>query len=257
MLFMLLLLCLFVFQLNLAWSWAQSLNKHQKRVSFTEIISTAAIEWGAILSLIGCHLFPPKRFFEAPPITNSDAAPQQLPVIFVPSLHTGSGVFRFLIWRLQQNFWNSLWPFSWKSFLNNPLLLEDQLLNFIEEVIEKTGAQRFRIISFGSSRPIIAQVLNQKGLSAYCDRWIAVSSPQFLSEALQLLHTKKLKDVYQRQDRDSEKNPNLLIVGENDLICYPSQVWDCEKIITLPRVGHYGAVLHSATTRSILRELSL
>lgn len=252
-LFMLGSILLYVFVLNITWTWAQ--HHLSTQPSFREILSLAAIEWGAIISLEFSHLFRMKIFFEAPPIAQSDVTPQQLPVVFVPSLHTGAGIFNFLFWRLKKNFWNSLWPFRWKPFLNQPELLVDQLRQYIQNVIERTKTNRFRIVSFGSSRPIVSRLLDDQKLSIYCDKWIAISSPAQLSAPLELLSTRKLKLAY-RKSENLERNPDLLIVGENDFWCYPDKVWGNSKRISLSRVGHFGTLLHSTTTQNVLKELS-
>lgn len=221
---MVFILVLFGFSMNLAWAWAQ----HQKSESssFADIISAAAIEWGAILHMVASHFISPKVFYQAPPLADeTKVSPQQLPVVFVPSLRTGPSIFLFLIWRLKKNFWNSLWPFEWKSFLKDPRLLEDQLFQYIQDITHRTGAKRFRIVSFGSSRPIISSLLSREDLSAYCDRWIAISAPKKLAEAYLLLRTPRVKLAYEELSPLSKREPDLLVTGENDIFCYPSDVW--------------------------------
>lgn len=252
---MLSLLLLFIFYLNLAWTWAQTM--HTEKISFRDILATAAIEWGASLNIIVSHFWPLRRYLETPPLdSESLSSPLQLPILFVPSLNTHSSVFFFLFWRLKKNYWKSLWPFRWKSFLKDPILLADQLTHQIEVMIKKTGAKRFRVISFGGSRPLVSYVLSQQNLSAYCDKWIAISAPEKRSRTNQLLSTERQRAVYEDLNLSETRKPDLLIVGENDLFCYPDEVWgDCRKI-EIPNVGHYGAGLHSTTTQNIMKEMN-
>lgn len=249
---------LFFLSLVFSWSWAQ--QKAGSSISLTDILAAAAVEWGAFLSLLVTHFLPLKSFYEAPPLGLEEASPQQLPVIFVPPLHTRSTIYLLLVWRLKKNFWNSLWIFNWKSFLQEPELLEDQLCAFIDKVIHRTEARRFRIISFGSSRPIVAKALDRKGLRAYCDKWLAISAPAYLSSFYQFISTKRMKSAYahhtSHHTSETPKNPDLVICGENDFFCYPLEVFGESKKIVLPNVGHYSSLLHSSTTQAVMKELS-
>lgn len=209
---------------------------------------------------MGClcdpHRFSPEdtqKISEAPPLKELEAAPHQIPIIFVPSLHLGSGCFSFLFWRLKKNFWNNLWPFQWKSFLEKTELLEDQLFEYIQEVISRTQTQRFRVISFGTSRPLVARVLNNPKLKAYCDHWVAISSPEKLSPTLKFFGTRRMYDAYEKFEES--KKPDLVIVGEGDLICYPREVFGEGQRLQVPQVGHFGTLLHAHTTQAIMKEL--
>jgi len=176
----------------------------------------------------------------------------------VPSLHTGPEIFHFLHWRLRKRYWNSLWPFEWRSFLSRKELLEDNLAAFIEQVIAETQARRFRIISFGSSFPIVRSVLAQESLKAYCDHWIAISSPQEFSRTMQLLSSQRVRDVYEKGTVEHEniRKPDLLVVGQKDLICYPEGVWSKTQRLNIAEAGHFTPLLHSATTERCIQELS-
>lgn len=242
---------MFIFFFVLSWSKAQRLQSEQ---SFAVILSEAAVEWGAAVSLLVAQLFSLKAIHETPPIGDQEVAPQQIPVIFVPSLHSGSGVFIFLVWRLKKNFWNSLWPFRWKSFLRNPEFLKDQLLNYIEEVLRKTNSKRFRLVSFGSSRQIISQILQDSRLRNYCDRWLAISGPEKISEVHQFLRSQTLIESFS-DSSSGLVSPDIVIVGETDSFCYPENVWGDVPVVKLSNVGHFGAALHSTTTRTIMHEL--
>ncbi|PIR22784.1 MAG: hypothetical protein COV44_06405 [Deltaproteobacteria bacterium CG11_big_fil_rev_8_21_14_0_20_45_16] len=247
------LLILFIFHVNLAWSWAQ--NHLNQKLELPDILSAAAIEWGGLISIFGFHLKRIRRFYEAPPLLDSKVDPQQIPIIFIPSLHHGPEIFHFLFWRLKRNFWNSLWPLRWKSYLQTPELLEDQLAAYVEKVMSDTKSPRFRIISFGTSRPIVARLLNRSNLKTYCDKWIAISAPNELSAVHRLLNSERTRLAYEDNEHN-HKEPDLLIVGERDLICYPPSVWGNGRFVQVAHVGHYGAALHSLTTTSIIRELS-
>lgn len=263
---LLMLACLtsFFFSLLFAWTWAQAQNSTHstpgagRSVSFNELLSVAAVEWGAFLTIMTCHLLPMRSFHEAAPLRDGEFTIQQVPVIFVPSLNLGASSFQFLFWRLKKNYWNSLWPFQWKSFLESPDLLEDQLRNFIKQVILNTEAKRFRIISFGTSRPIVSRVLDDTNLQAYCDRWIAISAPEILPDTLRFVTTKKSLNCYSptySASANSKKRPDLVILGENDFICYPRQVFGESRQLVLSQMGHLGSLLHSETTQAILKEL--
>lgn len=250
---MLFISILFVGFLNLAWSWAQ---EHPKNLSLRSVFAAASIEWGAFLSVMLSHFYRLKAFYEAPPIKDLAAQPRQIPVIFIPSLNTKASLFLFLFWRLKARFWNSLWPFNWKSFLEDPELLADQLSSFIEQVLLTTGSQSFRVISFGSSRPLIGKVLQQEHFLNRCDRWIALSAPQKLSRVYKFLGSVRVQRVYNDIRYEEQRKPDVLIVGQNDLFCYPEDVWGNQPSIKLDSMGHFGVSLHSTTTQSILSELA-
>ncbi len=242
-----------VLSLLLSWTWAQHQHSLGRSIKFSEILSAATVEWGALLTLILCHVRRLQPYHEAPPLKEGEYSVQQIPVIFVPSLHLGVESFQFLFWRLKKNYWNSLWPFQWKSFLQDPVLLEDQLRNYLIDVISKTEAKRFRIISHGTSRPIVSRVLNDQNLHAYCDRWIAISAPQKLSQSLSFLTSKRVLAAYENRE-GIDKSPDLNIIGENDSLCYPREVFGEGRQVTLNQVGYLGSLLHSTTTQSILKE---
>jgi hypothetical protein len=244
----------FFMSLLFAWSWAQHQSQMGRSVSLIDYLRVAAVEWGAFLTLVGCHFRKLQAYHEAPPLLAGQFTIQQVPVIFVPSLHSGVESFQFLFWRLKKNYWNSLWPFRWKSFLEDPSLLEDQLHDYILKVIEKTKTQRFRIVSFGSSRPLVSRVLSRSDLTAYCDRWIAVSAPLRLPSTLRFVSTKRLLSVYV-EEAVTQKHPDLMIIGDNDTICYPREIFGESRKIVIDQVGHFGTLLHSTTTQSILKEL--
>ncbi len=250
---MLSVILLYVFLFSCVWSWAQ--NRPDSRLDLLGLISTAAIEWGAILSLALMHFYPARVFNEAPPLSTTEVNPQHIPIIFVPSMHTSASIFNFLIWRLKKNDWYSLWPFHWKFFLNDSELLQDQLFTFISEVIEKTKAQRFRLISFGTSRPIVLKVLNRGDLKAYCDKWIAISSPLKLSSFYSFVSSPKLKKVYGDESLEA-KDPDIQIVGEDDFFCQSADHFGNGKKVVVPKIGHFASLLHSSTIQHTLKELS-
>ena len=254
--FAVLMLCvilLYALLFSCVWAWAQ--NNIEANFDFFDLISATAIEWGAIISLIVLHFYPARVYHEAPPLKEDRDSPTLTPIIFVPSLHTGSSIFNFMIWRLKKNNWHSLWHFQWKFFLKDSELLEDQLFNTISEVIEKTNARRFRIVNFGSSRPVVMRVLNRKDLRAYCDKWIAISSPISLSNFFQFISSIRLKKVYATIESEN-KNPDLQIIGENDFFSYPISHFGEGRKILIPKIGHFSCLLHSTTIQSTLKELS-
>ncbi len=253
-LFVIFALLSFLVSLLFTWSWGQTQSDLGHSISLRKILSVTAVEWGAGLSLLGCHFKKLHTYHEAPPLVSGQHTIQQVPVIFVPSLHLGVESFHFLFWRMKKNYWNSLWPFRWKSFLENPELLEDQLHHYLLEVIRATATQRFRIISYGSSRPIVSRVLKRADLQAYCDRWIAISAPEKLPSSMRFVSSKKLLQVYEESSSEYRR-PDLLLIGENDTLCSPREVFGSGRQIILDQVGHFGALLHSTTTQSILTEL--
>lgn len=246
---------LYLFCLLLAWAWGQSTSEiEEDQMSFGFLLSTAAIEWGAILTLIPGQILGSKIFHEAPKITSGRESPKQIPVIFVPSLQTGAGIFRILLWRLKEHYFTSLWPFSWKPFLIANDLLEDQLLDFLQNILKKTESPAIRMISFGSSRPVIGRVLKHPSLSEIQVKWIAISAPKSLSQTLRFLSSPKSKSVYSETRMGLE--PDLLIRGQTDLFCYPDSVWGEGRQLKLPTVGHFAAVLYPTTVQRILDEIS-
>jgi len=250
------ILLLFLFLLLLSWTWAQvSEDADQDSIGLTEILSTTGIEWGAILTLTLGQIRGVERFWEAPPLSAGIISARQIPIVFVPSLHTGSGIFKILIWRLQKHFFTSLWPFSWRSFLKSNDLLEDQLLKFIQDVLKTTRSSQVRVVSFGTSRPVISRVLAHPSLSDYQKKWIAISAPKTLSRTLKFLSSVRLKSVFQNDFRIGQE-PNLLIRGSHDVFCYPKDVWGETQSITISPVGHYSVLLHPATVQRTLDELS-
>src|SRR5690606_37099082 len=131
---------------------------------------------------------------------------------FVPSLLTGAGIFQVLKWLLKNRHFKSLWPYTWKTFLRDRLLLEDHLRSYIEHVLAKTEASHFRIISFGSSRPIVAAVLARADMTKACDKWIAISSPLRPTQTMLFLAGKRFEAAYAERS-PTEREPNLVIFG--------------------------------------------
>jgi hypothetical protein len=250
--FMIVLLFLFLFSLLLSWTWAQAQKKHP---SFTEILSVTATEWGSQVILIWGHLFPPKVFHHAPPLSRGVRSKKQIPVILVPSLHTGAGIFFTLIWRLKNHHFTSLWPFTWKSFLRSQTLFEDALADYIQDVLKKTQSNRFQIISFGTSRPLVANVISQPRFAKSCIKWIAISAPAATSRTMKFLSTAKLRSAYTEAE-NIEKIPEILIHGTHDTFCFPNSLWTAEEKVAISPIGHYGTVLHSKTVQAVLEGLN-
>lgn len=240
--------------LALLFAWAWGMQRDQDSLNVIDILAVASVEWGAFLTIVAAHFKPLRNFYEAPPLKGKEFSAQQLPVIFVPSLHLGAGLFHFLTWRLKKNFWNSLWLFQWKPFLRDPILLEDQLYSFIQRTLRTTQASQFRIVSFGTSRPLVAKVLGRSDLAEYCDKWIAISAPEDLPRSLRFFSSLKTGKAY-LSSAEKRRAPDLLIVGENDFFCYPEACWGEGKKVVLPHVGHFGASLHALCTQSIMKEL--
>jgi len=251
-LFMLCIIGLFLFSLLMSWSWA---NSQKEGIKLREIVSMAGVEWGSMIILLFGHLFPPGIFYHAPPLSRGAKSSKQIPIIFVPSLHTGSAIFFSLIWRLKIHHYTSLWPFSWKSFLRSPTLLEDNLANHINKVLDKTQSSRFRIVSFGTSRPLVSRLLSRTNFKKACDKWIAISAPGSMSKTMRFLTTSRMNITYSDLET-CEKKPDVLVHGTHDTYCFPSTIWDVEKRVSIRPIGHYGTLLHSVTVRTILEEIA-
>ena len=252
---MLLLMAILLGSLLLAWSWGQksSLVDGGKNMTFSEILTVAGIEWGAFIVLFFSQWSRLPTFQESPRLEKGESPKvSQLPVVLVPSLHLGSGIFRVLMWRLKSHYFQSIWPFSWKSFLHQNTLLEDQLHRFVLECLERTGSNAITIVSFGSSRPLVSRVLNRPDLSDKQIRWICVSGPKESSDVYRFLSTPRLRKAFEQK---TYLEPDVLIVGKNDTVCYPSSIFE-ESALVIPEVGHYGCLLHSTTVQKILDELS-
>lgn len=244
-------MALFLLNILAAWAWAQS---QSREVSLAEILSTAGIEWGSMLVFGVCHLFPPSRTLEAPPLFFIESPRRQSPIVFIPSLHTGRGLFKILIWRLKKHHFSSLWPFTWKSFLTSSVLLEDQIRDFLNMVIQRTQSSQITIISFGTSRPVISRVLNDPILRASCQTWIAISAPEQISSTLRFISTPRLRSVF--QNNGDGPQPDLVITGSHDTFCYPDSVFGNVRRVTIEPVGHYGSLFHSEVVQNIMRELN-
>lgn len=250
-LMMLGIIALFLFHLLLSWAWAQ---QNREPIDFAGFFSTGAIEWGAMVVLHACRLFKARPFYETPPLRYEAASQFQFPIVFVPSLHSGPGIFRILVWRLKKHFYSSLWPFSWRPFLQSSVLLEDELAQYLIQLLKKTESTNFRIISFGTSRPIVGRVLERPELKGRCDHWIAISAPAQLSPTLRFLSTARLKSVF-TDETSPMMQPHLLIRGSSDTFCYPDDVWNHEKQLIISPAGHYASLLHPTTVQTVLEEL--
>ncbi len=143
---------------------------------------------------------------------------------------------------------------SWKFFLQEPLFLEEQLFRFLLKVQADTGSTRMTLISFGSSRPIIARVLARAELQSFNIRWIAISASQELGSALEFIQTPRLQKAYATCATISI-NPHVLIAGAKDTLCYPLSVFGEPAPTLIADVGHYGALLHSKTIDTVLSDL--
>lgn len=243
---------LFLVQLMLAWAWAQSSNDSLR---LSEVLSTAAIEWASVIFAMICMVTTVRPFLECPPLHGHADSLKQLPVVLIPSLHSGSGLFRLLTWRLKGHFFLSIWPFYWKSFLITEELLEDNLESYLDQMLTRTGAPNFRIISFGTSRPIIAELLHRRqDLKEKCDRWIAISAPKALTPALKFLKTKRLVSAYDRAQ--SSIDPDVSIYGTHDTLCFPSNVFQGNRMHAITPMNHYSVLFHSTTLQIIFQELT-
>lgn len=226
-------------------------------ISLSEIFTTAGIEWGAFVTLLVCQIKGLDAVWEAPKFEEKDLETKirstQIPVILIPSMHFGASMFRFLYFRLRSHFYKSLWPFSWKSFLQDANLLEDQLARFLEDTLEKTGAPAFFVISFGSSYPIVAKCLSRPRFASKKFKWISISGPQIKSAPMKLISSPRIRSAFMQP---TEGKPEMQIVGECDTLCYPHEVFGTPSPILIPNMGHYGVLLHSKTTQSILEAIS-
>lgn len=253
--FMLGIMALFLFSLLFTWAWAQ---QSEPAPSFAEILAISGIEWGGMLTLLMVgHLLPPKIFFEAPPLDSPHVSSRQIPIVLVPSLHTGRGLFFLLCWRLRKNFCASLFPFSWKTFLHTKELLEDQLLGFIESVLAKTKSTEIRVISFGTSRPVVTRVLTHRRLDSVKAKWIAISSPKSLGLTLKFLTTKRLQQAYETQPEDIDIDPQLHIIGSHDVFCYPKELFGNGRSTVISMAGHYSILLQSQVVLKIMAEFGI
>jgi hypothetical protein len=251
---------LFLFNFALAWAWSQHrVQAENEQISFANILTTASIEWIAMVILSAGQFRKLKPFFEAPPleyIDPSELPGKQIPLIFIPSLHTAGGLFSILMWRLKKHFYVSLWPHSWKSFLKDSRLLEDELSEYIRMVLQKTKSPRFRVLSFGSSRRIVSRVLSSEEFSKSCDKWIALSAPETASSTMKFLQTERIKSSYLEDTAPLFRSPDLLIYGNHDMICYPLSVWGELKKYPVSPVGHYSLLVHPEIVQKVLEELS-
>lgn len=250
--FMLSIILLFSFILLLTWAWAQ---QRDEETSIIEVFSTTSIEFGALLTLLPGQLFPPSVEHEAPPLSSGKISSTQVPIVFVPSLHTGRGIFTILFWRFKKHFFTSLWPFEWKSFLKKEELLEDQILEYFVQVIHRTKSNRLHILSFGSSRKLVGRALLSPQLSGIEKKWIAISGPRILGQVYRFLSTARIRSLL-KEDSRPEAEPHLLIRGTHDVLCFPDSVWGETRQSIIHRVGHYSTLLHPTTVQRALQEFS-
>lgn len=244
----------FVAIFSFTWSWAQ---QQKQVVEMREILGIAATEWAAVLVCFLLQLAPLKSFFEAPPLANMSASPQQIPVIFVPSLHTRAGIFFPFYWRLKGLFFNSLWFFDWHFFLKDPSLMEDELSQFIDDVLLKTQAQRFRLVSFGSSRPIVSKVLQNPKRLSYCEQWIAISSPTRLGGFQKMLLSRRMKNAYEDFQNANQKTCDLSFHGQRDLFFSEESLSDLSQQARGFTTGHFGCLFEVEMIDEVERKLSL
>lgn len=251
---------LFALNLALAWSWAQAQAlANNLNLSFAEVLSTAAVEWSAQMILAVGHLKPPQIFLEAPPLdspsTSTQSFRKQLPIVFVPSLHTGSGIFTLMIWRLKKHHFKSLWPFSFKPFLRDRALLEDELVVFIQKLMQRTKSQRFRLVSFGSSLPIVSGALSRPELRDHCEKWIAISAPQSASAAMKFLVTPRIQSCYLQDEFKMQRQPDFQLCGTHDIYAYPSSLFGDGPKEWIEPVGHYSLMTHPSVVQRTLEEM--
>ncbi len=244
-------LTLFVIAFALSWT------RHQEvapQASLFDILTVAAVEWGAWITLGLFMLKPSHSFFEAPPERDQALHPHQIPIIFIPSLHTNGRIFNSLRWRFEQNFCTSLWIFSWRAAISEPQLLETQIVHFLQDVLENTRSRSIRIISFGSSRPLVARALDRAAFETISIRWICISGAAKLSKTHHFLHTRRLLKTYQLP---FQRVPDRVLIGEHDLFQYPISLFDHPSPVVLEGVGHYASLLHSATIQTILKDFEI
>jgi hypothetical protein len=238
--------------LSLAWSWAQQRSLSEKTsVSLAEVLAIASIEWGGFLTVAALQFLRRRPVYEAPPIRSQESPRSHYPIIFVPSLHLNSGLFQILQWRLHKHHYKSLWPFDWPSFLRNADLMEEELLRFIESRIQKTNSPELTIISFGTSGPIVAKTLKRAELQSLKVKWLAISAPIHPTAPLSFLQTERWKSSVTLLT-ESLQSPDAVIAGERDTLCYPVSVFERMPDLHLRDVGHFGALLHSSTTKFVL-----
>jgi len=249
-----LLLLMLFFSLLLTWSWAQ-FESQNRQVGLVELLSTAAIEWGAMVSILGAHFYRPGILWEVPrfedKLSSQNLRPTQIPIILVPSLHVGPSVFCFLYLRLKSHYFQSLWPFQFKSFLKDSIFLEKQLKDFLLEVVTKTASPRCVIISFGTSYPIVSRVLANQTSKTKFD-WIAISGASKMPDTLKFVSSSSLNSAYVDE---TKQIPDLSLYGDKDTVCYPKNIFLGKQKLEIPEVGHFGALLHSKCSHSILTEL--
>lgn len=242
------IMALLLIAFALSWSRAQA---EAPETTFSQILTHAGIEWGAWISLIGAHLKPIASFYEAPPLNDSKGHPRQIPIIFIPSLHSSPRIFGMLIWRLRKNFCTSLWPFAWKPFIRDELFLKKFLLQHIQDIIARTKSRKINIVSFGTSRPVISKLLEEPQLRDIQFKWIAISAPAHRSPTLRFISSDRIKNTFSESPASS-REPDLLIRGSHDFFCYPESVWGTGASIVIEPMGHYSTLLHSKTTQTIL-----
>lgn len=251
---------LFLFILASTWTWAQYQTQTQKiEISLSEILTTASIEWIAMVILSFGQFRSLKPLFEAPPleyVKPEQLSTKQIPIIFVPSLHTSGGLFSILMWRLKKHFYLSLWPYSWRSFLKDSRLLEDELTEFIRTVLKETKSSKFRILSFGSSRRIVSRILSSDEFSKHCEKWIALAAPETMSATMRFLQTERLRSSYFEDTTPLVRSPDLLLCGTHDLFCYPPSVFGEGRTHRVSPVGHYSLLIHPDVVQKTLEELA-
>lgn len=261
-LIMSILLILFGFFLLTAWSWAQhqTENDSEPHPKWVDIISLAAVEWGAFLTLLAFHGRRLENIWEASQFAPRDWEQRipstQLPIVLVPSPLWSSSLYRLLFYRLRAHYYKSIWPFSFKSFVRDQSLLQYDLEVFLKEVMAKTGSLKLTVISFGSSRPLVARALASKELASLDVQWIAISAPSKLSAPHKLLRWPSIHSIYSNAG-DEVRAPDILIRGERDSLTYSrDNVWGQPlRTEIIQDVGHYGALLHSKAVQQILAVL--
>lgn len=250
---------LFALNLMLSWAWAQNQSSDLKTShGLRDILSIASVETIAQIILGIGHFRKPKVFLDAPPLDSvaSHFVRKQLPVIFIPSLHTGAGLFSVMIWRLKRHNYSSLWPFAWKPFLKDHELLEDQLADYLRQVLIRTRGTRFRIVSFGSSRRVISHVLQMPEFKEACEKWIAFAAPSKASATMKFMLTARIRSSYIEDESILTKHPHALLVGTHDIYCYPKEVFGEDNIEFVEPVGHYSLMIHPSVTQKAIEELA-
>ena len=133
-------------------------------------------------------------------------------------------------------------------------MLEEELLRFIVSRISKTRSPKITLISFGTSGPVVARVVSRPELASVAVKWVAISAPVKACASLSFLKSRRWKSSLELKT-NSTRVPHQLAVGERDTVCYPEEVFGKEPDLTIPDVGHYGALLHSSTTQFVLNVL--